>query len=293
MSIQTGTAKPGPQVPPHAGDREFDMRSDDFERVRKLIYTRAGIVLADHKRDMVYSRLSRRLRALGIQRFRDYLDLVDQGGDELQAFTNALTTNLTLFFREDHHFTMLREQLGRMDRRHRVAIWCAAASTGEEPYSLAMTCAEHFESLNPPVDILATDLDTQVLEQGSRGIYPMDRVDKLSPERLKRFFKRGVGANEGYCRVVEPLRDMITFAPLNLLDERWPMQGPYDAIFCRNVMIYFDKATQLRVLRHMTPLLAPDGLLYTGHSESFLHATDVVRSVGRTVYRRADTAGGK
>jgi chemotaxis protein methyltransferase CheR len=274
-------------------EREFDFKPKDFERVRTLIYERAGIVLAPHKRDMVYSRLSRRLRALGLNRFSDYLDLVERDDEnELQAFTNALTTNLTVFFREPHHFSILDEQLGRLKGKSRIAIWCSAASTGEEPYSLAMTVAEHFGTLKPPVDILATDLDTQVLEFGARGIYPMDRVDKMSAARLKRFFRRGTGANEGHCRVIDELRQMITFRQLNLLDASWPMKGPFDAIFCRNVMIYFDKPTQLRVLRHMAPLLTPEGLLYTGHSESFLHAADVVKSVGRTVYRRAGASGG-
>lgn len=288
QAVAHATAMPGEDAELRSGQREFELRPRDFERVRTLIYQRAGIVLAPHKRDMVYSRLSRRLRTLGLQRFGDYLDRVDADVDgELQAFINALTTNLTVFFREEHHFQMLSQQLAKLGNK-RVAIWCSAASTGEEPYSLAMTVAEHYQTLKPPVEILATDLDTQVLQVGANGIYPMERVDKLSRDRLKRFFRRGTGANEGHCRVVEELRQMITFAPLNLLDEQWPMRGPFDAIFCRNVMIYFDKPTQLRVLRHMVPLLTPEGLLYTGHSESFLNALDVVKSVGRTVYRRAD-----
>jgi len=191
--------------------REFQMSERDFERVRKLIYARAGIVLSAHKEDMVYSRLSRRLRALGLTRFSDYLEWVeaDRNG-EMQAFTNSLTTNLTVFFRENHHFEMLSQQFGQMQgRRPKIAIWCAASSTGEEPYSLAICAAEHFQSLRPPVEILATDLDTQVLEVARRGIYPMDRVDKLSNERLKRFFRRGTGANDGYCRVIDELRELI------------------------------------------------------------------------------------
>jgi chemotaxis protein methyltransferase CheR len=267
--------------------REYAYTERDFERVRRLIYARAGIVLADTKQDMVYSRLARRLRARGIHRFSDYLDTLErEGGDEWQAFTNALTTNLTSFFREGHHFEMLRKHLELIKHRSQFKIWCAAASTGEEPYSLAMTLVEHFGSFNPPASILATDVDTNVLETGRRGIYPMDRIDQVSQERLKRFFLRGTGPNEGYCRVVDPLRNLIVFRPLNLLDPNWPMKEVYDAIFCRNVMIYFDKPTQLTILRKMMPLLAEDGLFFAGHSESFFHAADLIRPRGRTVYEK-------
>ncbi|MDZ4077918.1 MULTISPECIES: CheR family methyltransferase [Hydrocarboniphaga] len=271
-------------------DREFDFTVRDFERIRKLIHGRAGIALADSKEEMVYSRIARRLRSLGLDSFGDYLDRLERGGDadEWQAFTNALTTNLTSFFREAHHFDVLRELLAQRPRGHRARIWCAAASTGEEPYSLAITACEAHATLAPPVDILATDIDTQVLATAERGVYPVERIDKLSESRRKRFFLKGKGSAEGLCRVAPPLRELLTFRPLNLLDAAYPMRGPFDAIFCRNVMIYFDKPTQLAVLQRMVPLLARDGLLFAGHSESFFHAGDLIRPVGRTIYRRAD-----
>lgn len=271
--------------------REFNFSQRDFERVRKMIYERVGIVLADHKQDMVYSRLARRLRTIGMESFHEYLDLLASDDTEMQAFTNALTTNLTSFFREPHHFESLKEHLGKIRGRSRVAIWSSAASTGEEPYSIAMTCAEFYDSLRPPVTILATDVDTQVLAHGERGVYGLDAVQRLGPQRCKRFFLRGTGANEGYCRVVEPLRELISFRQLNLLDAQWPMREQFDAIFCRNVMIYFDKPTQLSILRKMMPLLAADGLFFAGHSESFFHAGELIRSVGRTVYVHATTRG--
>lgn len=273
--------------------REFAYTRRDFERVKALIHQRAGIALSESKVDMVYSRLSRRLRELGIPAIRDYLDRLDanERDAEWTEFTNALTTNLTAFFRESHHFEVLREHLGRLPPGRPVRIWCAAASTGEEPYSIAITVAEHFKLLAPPAAILATDLDTNVLAIGEAGVYPLDRVAKLSEQRLRRFFRRGTGSNEGFVRVVEPLRQIIQFRQLNLLDERYAVRGGLDAIFCRNVMIYFDKATQRRILQRLVSLLNPDGLLFAGHSESFLHAADLVKPCGRTVYRRADAPG--
>lgn len=270
--------------------RDFVFTARDFERVRRLIHAKAGIALADSKEEMVYSRLARRLRALRIESFKAYLDGLDADGTdpEWQEFTNALTTNLTSFFREAHHFDALRQMLMKLPRGHRATIWCAAASTGEEPYSLAITACEAYGSLTPPVTILATDIDTNVLATAERGVYPLDRIERMEIERKKKFFLRGTGSVAGQCRVIEPLRKLLTFRQVNLLDPSYPVRGPLDAIFCRNVMIYFDKATQLAILRRMTPLLSHDGLFFAGHSESFFHAGEVIRSVGRTIYRRAD-----
>ncbi|HVT34452.1 MAG TPA: CheR family methyltransferase [Nevskiaceae bacterium] len=265
--------------------REFVLSRNDFRRVRAMIHARAGIALSDAKKDMVFSRLVRRLRALQLDSFNDYLDQLEQhpAWEEWQEFTNALTTNLTSFFREAHHFEMLRQQfLASKSRPFRV--WCAASSTGEEPYSLAITLAEAAHSLAPPVQIIASDIDTRVLETARAGVYPLERLEKLSRERIKRYFQRGTGRNEGYCRVVEPLRKLIDFREINLLDGRWDFDAPFDAIFCRNVMIYFDKPTQRRVLEKFLPLLRPDGRLYAGHSESFLHSSHLFHSCGRTVY---------
>ncbi len=273
---------------------EFGFSDRDFEQVRRMIYERAGIALSPAKREMVYSRLSRRLRERGLENFQDYLSLLE-GNDveEWEAFTNSLTTNLTAFFREPHHFPLLTEHMRRQCKGRSGSLWCSAASTGEEPYSMAMTMVELFNSWTPPVRILATDLDTGVLATAEAGVYADERVEKMSPERLKRFFLRGSGANAGRVRVRPELRNLVTFKPLNLLDAAWPMRGPFDAIFCRNVMIYFDKPTQLKVLEKFVPLMRPEGVLFAGHSESFHNATHLFRLRGKTVYELAQLHGKK
>jgi chemotaxis protein methyltransferase CheR len=269
-------------------DREFQFSDKDFERVCKLIYEHAGISLSASKQDMVYSRLARRLRANGLNRFRDYLELLEsEDAAEWEAFTNSLTTNLTSFFREEHHFPILAEHIQKRKSRQQIQLWCSAASTGEEPYSMAITMMEVFNSLTPPVHILATDVDTNVLAKAQQGAYLMERLEKMPGDRLKRFFLRGTGNHAGSARVRKELRDMITFRQLNLLHDSWPVRGPFDAIFCRNVMIYFDKPTQYRILQKFVPLLAPDGLMFAGHSESFHHAADLFRLRGKTVYEPA------
>lgn len=273
----------------HAPDeaREFDFSDRDFKRVCDLIHQRVGIALAPAKRDMVYGRLSRRLRALGLHSFRDYLDrLENEGGDEWQAFTNALTTNLTAFFREPHHFERLREDLQARAGRGPLKLWSCAASTGEEPYSMAITACEAFGTLTPPVRILATDVDTAVLATAAAGVYPLERIAGLDEAMRKKYFQRGTGPNEGKCRVVPALRQMIDFQQLNLLAPRYDVDGPFVGLFCRNVMIYFDKPTQRAILSRLAPHLSADGLLYTGHSENYLHASDIIQPCGRTLYRR-------
>ncbi|MDB5961994.1 MAG: chemotaxis protein CheR [Massilia sp.] len=264
--------------------KEFNFTKSDFERVRALIYQRAGISLAESKQEMVYSRIARRLRATGLTSFSTYLNELEAGrlGDEWEAFVNALTTNLTSFFRESHHFPLLADQVRGL--KGPITIWCSAASTGEEPYSIAMTVCEAFNTLSPPVQIIATDIDTNVLAAGERGVYGMERLDKMSPERMKRFFLRGKGAQEGMARVRPELRQLITFKPLNLLADNWPLQGQFDVIFCRNVMIYFDKATQRNILARFVPLMKPHALLFAGHSENFLYVSDALKLRGKTVY---------
>jgi chemotaxis protein methyltransferase CheR len=268
--------------------KEFDFTRSDFERVRALIYKRAGISLADSKQEMVYSRLARRLRATGIVSFATYLDNLEAGKmqQEWESFTNALTTNLTSFFREAHHFPLLSEHALRTRARDAgpLTIWCSASSTGEEPYSIAMTLCEAFNTLTPPVQIVATDIDTNVLATAAEGIYNLDRIDKLAPERTRRFFMRGKGAQEGMARVRSELRQLVTFRHLNLLADSWPVSGQFDAIFCRNVMIYFDKATQRKILARFVPLMKPDALLFAGHSENFLYVSESLRLRGKTVY---------
>ena len=269
-------------------DREFHFTAADFERVRTLIYKHAGISLAPIKQDMVYSRLARRLRALGYNTFEQYLAHLESNDEaEWEVFVNSLTTSLTSFFREAHHFDILIRHLRELKQRP-VRIWCSAASTGEEPYTLAMTACEAFDTLTPPVAIVASDIDTNVLATAEKGVYPLERVEKLSTDRLRRFFLKGSGAQSGFVRVRPELQKLLSFTRINLLDARLPLQGPFDVMFCRNVMIYFDKPTQRAILKKFAPLLREDGLLFAGHSESFLHAADVFRPLGRTVYERAD-----
>ncbi|WP_349998983.1 CheR family methyltransferase [Stenotrophomonas lacuserhaii] len=276
-------------------NREFDFADRDFRRVCELIHQRAGIALAPAKRDMVYGRLSRRLRALGMRSFQQYLDYLENGGDdEWQAFTNALTTNLTAFFREPHHFDKLREELqaraAAATSANPLLLWSCAASTGEEPYSIAITACEAFGTLKPPVRIVATDVDTQVLATAARGVYALERVASLETDLKRRYFQRGTGPNDGQCRVVPALRELIDYRPLNLLAPRFDIGGPFTALFCRNVMIYFDKPTQRDILGRLVRHLADDGMLYTGHSENYLHAADLIQPCGRTLYRRAPGA---
>lgn len=271
--------------------REFNFTTQDFERIRKLIYERAGISLSPAKQDMVYSRLARRLRATRISTFGEYLARLERGDDmEMEAFTNSLTTNLTSFFREQHHFPLLAEHVKNHDRHRPISLWCSASSTGEEPYSMAMTMVDLFGTFTPPVHILATDLDTTVLQKAQEGVYPLEKLEKMPEETVKKFFLKGAGLPEGQARVRNELRDLITFRKINLLDEHWPMRGPFDAIFCRNVMIYFDKKTQYDVLKKFVPLLHKDGLLFAGHSESFYHAADLFKSLGKTVYELSPQA---
>jgi chemotaxis protein methyltransferase CheR len=274
-----------------APDREFEFTLSDFERVRALIHAHAGIALAPAKQDMVYSRLARRLRALGLKRFEDYLVRLEKGDKrEWETFINSLTTNLTSFFREAHHFDILSRQV-RESRRRPFRVWCAAASTGEEPYSLAITACETFDSLSPPVEIIASDIDTSVLAIASRGVYARERLERMDGERIRRYFVVDRAGEPDSVRVRSELQRLISFTRINLLDASWPIQGGVDAIFCRNVMIYFDKPTQYQILKKFRPLLRDGGLLYAGHSESFLHAADLFRPLGRTVYEPCDQAG--
>lgn len=276
----------------HNREREFHFSKRDFEEVRKMIYDHAGIALSDAKEDMVYSRLARRLRATGIRSFREYLNFLRGGHEEeWEAFVNSLTTNLTDFFREAHHFHILRDFLKtRKDRP--IHIWCAASSTGEEPYSIAMTAVEALGGFHAPVKVLASDLDTNVLKKARDGIYPVERLQKLSAAQQRQFFLKGTGDNAGMARAKPELRAMVEYFQLNLLDQRYPIKAPLDAIFCRNVMIYFDKPTQYNILRRMKPLLKQDGLLFVGHSEALYHATDLFRLRGQTVYEHAQGQGG-
>ncbi|WP_340679536.1 CheR family methyltransferase [Paraglaciecola sp.] len=269
--------------------REFSFSQQDFENVRNILYKKSGIRLADSKDSMVYSRLARRLRVLRITSVTDYLKYLDENNTEEQQFINALTTNLTSFYREKHHFPILQDYLVSHPGKRR--IWCAASSTGEEPYSIAMTVAETFDSFTTPVEIIASDIDSVVLEKARAGIYSQDSVRDLSAEQLKRFFHRGKMSNNGFVRAVPELRKMVNFRQINLTHTKWDIKPQVDVLFCRNVMIYFDKETQIKILTQMVELMSVDGLYIAGHSETFANATHLVAPIGKTVYR--PVAGGK
>ncbi len=282
----------GAQPAARADHRDCAYSSRDFERVTRMIYGRAGIALASSKRDMVYNRLARRLRALGLKRFDAYLDGLEGNAahPEWQQFVNALTTNTTAFFREGHHFPVLADLLRQRIDSHTPSIWCSAASTGEEPYSIAMTVADTLGPQASQVRILASDLDTQVLATAAAGVYPAARVEQVDPACLRRHFERGTGTQAGNVRIRPGIRRMVEFSQVNLLHARYPVEGLFDAIFCRNVLIYFDRATQAEVVRRFAPLLRPDGLLFIGHSESLFHVSEAFRLKGQTVYERVSVS---
>ncbi len=271
-------------------EREFELGDAEFETIRRLVGERTGIVLSDAKRDMVYGRLARRLRALGLRSFRDYLAGLQAGDDEeMVAFTNALTTNLTAFFREPHHFeflqrTLLPELLQQKRGSRRLRIWSAGCSTGEEPYSIAMVVRETVPD-DWDVKILATDLDSDVVRHAREGIYRAERVEGLSRERLRRWVRRGKGDKADLVRMAPALRQLITFKTLNLMDA-WPMRGPFDFIFCRNVVIYFSKDTQRVLFDRFAEYLPANGHLFIGHSESLHRVSDRFCLLGQTIYRK-------
>lgn len=276
------------QVSSSRADADFQFGNADFERVRKLIYQRAGINLNAGKQAMVYSRLSRRLRELGHSSFAAYLQWLEnasgqQAEQEWQEFVNCLTTNLTSFFREEHHFPVLAGELRRCAGRH-VRLWCNAASTGQEPYSLAMTAIDALGA-NADVEIVCSDIDTQVLATAGKGVYDTDSRG-LTQDQLKRFFLRGTGANAGLMRIKPELRRLVKFRPFNLMAPRWSLGEPFHIAFCRNVMIYFDAPTQRRVLEQMHAAMQPRGLLFAGHSENFSDSKDLFCLRGKTVYER-------
>jgi chemotaxis protein methyltransferase CheR len=269
---------------PVSEGREFVWSDEDFTRIKALIYKKAGISLHDGKHAMVYSRVSRRLRETGHASFKSYLDWLEHhDGAEWQEFINALTTNLTAFFRESHHFDALA-QLLRAKPNHAWRIWCSAASTGEEPYSIAMICAEVLGS-SGQYEIVNSDIDTKVLATAQRGVYKSDGNKGLSPERLQRFFLRGKGANAGYMRVKPELQKHMSFLPVNLVQEL-PLRDTFDVVFCRNVMIYFDAPTQRAVLERIHRVMRPCGTLFVGHAENFSDARNLFVLRGKTVYER-------
>lgn len=275
-------------------DREFG----DFQA---LIYREAGIHLSPVKKALLTGRLARRLRELRMQRFQDYFAHVtaDRSGDELVILLDAITTNETHFFREPRHFDYLEQvaapawraaaEAGLRQRRLRV--WSAACSTGEEPYSLSMSLLGHF----PPeqgwsVDILASDLSTKALDRARAGVWPLKRADHIPGDLLRRYMLRGTGAQEGKMKAGTAVRAPLSFQRINLNDEAYPVRGGLDAIFCRNVLIYFDQASRARVINRLLDLLAPDGLLFLGHAESLTGLNDRVRALAPAIYGLRDRA---
>jgi chemotaxis protein methyltransferase CheR len=265
----------------------------EFQFLRDFVYRHCGIALSEQKRQLVQGRLLRRLRALGLKEFASYCELLRKDPDaELGELASVISTNVTAFFREMHHYDLLVEQLlphwlEEKKQGGRLRIWSAGCATGEEPYALAMVLAEALERTGSHVDarILATDLSPQALEHAQAGMYALERMEGVSTERRRRWFLRGEGQYEGYACVHQRLRDLVTIQPLNLLHD-WPMRGPFDAIFCRNVVIYFDKPTKQRLFERYAGLLAPGGYLFLGHSESMHGLSDAFDLVGRTVYRK-------
>lgn len=267
-------------------DREFVWTSADFDRVQAMIYKRAGISLHDGKHAMVYSRLSRRLRDTGHQSFRDYLTWVEStDGPEWQEFVNALTTNLTSFFREQHHFEIFEDYLKSKPAGTSWRVWCSAASTGEEPYSIVMAALDALGA-RPNFSLTASDIDSKVLATAARGVYRLDGMKGIDSGRMQRFFLRGKGTNEGMAKVKPELLQFIEFLIVNLIHDDWPFKEPFDVVFCRNVMIYFDAPTQRKVLERIHRVMKPGALLFVGHAENFSDSRDLFVLKGKTVYER-------
>ena len=268
---------------------EIALSDREFSRVKSRVYAEAGISLSDAKRTLVVSRLTKLVRALGLATFDDYLDYLERAGTEkdAQEFVNALTTNLTRFFREDHHFTHLVGYVGEIIEREKgrgakLRIWSAGCSTGQEPYTIALSLlAAHPQLARWDFRILATDIDTNVIARAAQGIYPESELGGLSPERARLFERPG----EGNIRIPAAARSIVAFKPLNLMAPGWPMKGPFDAIFCRNVAIYFDKPTQATLFSRLGKMLTPGGFLYIGHSENLGAGGEGFRLVGKTIYQ--------
>lgn len=268
-----------------------------FEAIRRIIYREAGISLSDSKRALVCSRLAKRLRALRLSDHGGYLDYLahrDPRGEELQRMVNCLTTNKTDFFREPHHFAFLRQTVfPAIERRvaqgapRRLRIWSAGCSNGHEPYSIAMTILDHFASLRQwDVRILASDINTQVLETANQGIYPGDQLDPVEDETLRKYFLRGTGSAAGLFQVRPEVRRLIEFRQINFMEETWPIRIRFDLVFCRNVIIYFDTATQRKLTIRLGEQLVDDGYLMLGHSEHPTWLADHLAPVGNTIYQQ-------
>lgn len=263
---------------------QYSLSDAELTKINELIYRRAGIVLSDQKRDMVFNRLSRRLRTLGMRSFKEYIGVLESNLNdaEWQHFINALTTNLTSLFREPHHFPVLAQHA--RSRKNNYSVWCTAASTGEEPLSIAITLEETLgRSLTPP-RVWATDIDTEVLIKARQGLYQLRDIQALSDQQKKSWFLRGKDEHSQKVKVKKELASCIHFEQLNLIDANWNVPAPFDAIFCRNVLIYFDQKTQRIIINRFAKMLKPGGLLFVGHSEHFGKSSGPFRLQGQSVY---------
>jgi len=271
---------------------EFALSDREFNRVKARVYKEAGISLSDAKRTLVVSRLGKIVRTLRLASFDDYLDYLERGGTpaDAQDFINALTTNLTRFWREDHHFTHLANYIGQLiQRRPRVEngrpklrIWSAGCSTGQEPYTIGLDLMAAYPELRRwDFRILATDIDTNVVAKAATGLYPETELGGLSSGRMALFERAGAGQ----VRIPTAVRELVAFKPLNLMQNPWPMKGPFDAVFCRNVAIYFDKKTQGELFARLGAILVPEGFLYIGHSENLGAGGASFKLVGKTIYQ--------
>jgi chemotaxis protein methyltransferase CheR len=271
-------------------EREFKFTREDFDYLRKIVTESTGIIANDDKYTMYYSRLARRVRKLGLSDFTEYRTYLRNNSDsELIELVNSVTTNLTSFFRENHHFEFLKnsfvpEAKQRGDRK--IRIWSAGCSTGEEPYSIAITLAEAIPDYrNWNIKILATDLDSNVVKHAANGVYDESRVDGIDQTILKKYFKKGTSSNAGLVRVHPDLMNMISFSQLNLLHP-WPHRETMDCIFCRNVVIYFDKPTKNKLVDRYADQLTDHGYLFMGHSESLFKSTERFKLLGQTIYQK-------
>jgi chemotaxis protein methyltransferase CheR len=275
-------------------NREFHFTDKHFNWLVKMVMDKTGITLSDQKRDLVYGRLARRLRKLNFKNFDQYCDLLKEEPEgELVEFVNSITTNLTSFYREAHHFDYLSNTVIKYLRQYRkqekrIRIWSAGCSTGEEPYTIAMTFLEGIPDINNwDVKILATDIDTNVLARASEGIYQKNKINGVSKEQLKKWFlKPSTGSKEHELQVSPRLKELITFKQLNLMDA-WPMKGKFDVLFCRNVVIYFNKETQRVLFERFANILKDDGHMFVGHSESLFKVTDRFTLIGKTIHQKA------
>ncbi len=271
-------------------EKEFEFTREDFDYLRKIVTATTGIIADDDKYTMYYSRLARRVRKLGLRNFAEYRSYLESNRDsEIIELVNSVTTNLTAFFREKHHFDFLADTIvPKLRNQRRIRCWSAGCSTGEEPYSIAMTLAEAIpDHARWDIEILATDIDSNVLKKAAGGIYEMSRVDGMDSRRLKRWFKRGTGRNEGYVKIDPKLAQMIRFEQLNLL-HRWPIDEKLDFIFCRNVVIYFDKPTKNKLVDRYADQLVDEGWLFMGHSESLFKSTERFKLLGKTIYQKVE-----